>query len=97
MFAVLQRHATALRSIFNAYAASSLDGSDCDMDADEFRDVVFDCGLPTSSYGVEVMLGELSKANAGSGDSVLVFHEFVQQRFDPAIVLYPEWTTGGGI
>ena len=77
VFAVLQRHATALRSIFNAYAASSLDGSDCDMDADEFRDVAFDCGLPTSSYGVEVMLGEFSKANAGSGDSVLVFHEFL--------------------
>jgi hypothetical protein len=74
---VLAANLESLQSIFRAYAASSLEGSANDMDMEEFHDFVIDSKLLTESYGFEVITGSFTKANAGSNDKVLEFHEFI--------------------
>ena len=66
-----------LKSIFRAYAAGSLDGSATDMDMEEFHDFCIECDLPTQEYTFDTMQLHYSEANAGSGDKVLVLHEFL--------------------
>ena len=77
VYDVLSANLEALRSIFNAYAASGLEGSLTDMDMDEFHDFVIESDLITDQYGFDTMSGQFTKANAGSNDSVLELHEFL--------------------
>ena len=77
VFDVLSTNLEALRSIFNAYAASSLEGSATDMDMEEFHDFVIESDLVTDAYGFDTMSGQFVKANAGSNDDVLELHEFL--------------------
>jgi len=74
---VLAANLESLQSIFRAYAASSLDGSATDMDMEEFHDFVIESDLVTDMYGFDTMSGQFTKANAGSNDTVLEFHEFL--------------------
>ena len=77
IFDVLTQHLEALRSIFNAYSASSLEGASDTMDKEEFHDFVIEADLVTNMYGFDTMSGQFTKANAGSNDDVLEFHEFL--------------------
>merc|ERR1719164_153251 len=74
---VLAANLDSLQSIFRAYAASSLGGSQNEMDMEEFHDFVIESDLITDSYGFDTMSGQFTKANAGSNDTVLEFHEFL--------------------
>jgi len=47
------------------------------MDMEEFHDFVIEAGLVTDGYGFDSMSGQFTKANAGSNDTVLEFHEFL--------------------
>ena len=47
------------------------------MDMEEFHDFVIEAGLTTEKYGFDTMSGQFTKANAGSNDDVLEFHEFL--------------------
>jgi len=47
------------------------------MDMEEFHDFVIESDLVTDMYGFETMAGQFTKANAGSNDTVLEFHEFL--------------------
>jgi len=47
------------------------------MDMEEFHDFVIEADLTTDQYGFETMSGQFTKANAGSNDDVLEFHEFL--------------------
>ena len=47
IFDVLSQHLEALRSIFNAYSASSLEGASDSMDKEEFHDFVIESDLIT--------------------------------------------------
>jgi len=70
----------ALQSIFRAYAAGTAahDASAAqEMDMEEFHDFVIDANLLTDAYGFDVISGSFTKANAGSNDTVLEFHEFL--------------------
>ena len=75
--AVLHDKRAALASIFRAYSASSLLGSATDMDMEEFHDFVIEANLITDKYGFDTMVGQFTKANAGSNDDVLELHEFL--------------------
>jgi hypothetical protein len=77
VYEVLYANLEALRSIFRAYAASSLEGSANDMDMEEFHDFVIESDLITDQYGFDTMAGQFTKANAGSNDTVLELHEFL--------------------
>jgi len=77
VFDIISANLEALRSIFSAYAASSLEGPSTEMDMDEFHDFVIEADLVTDAYGFDTMSGQFTKANAGSNDSVLEFHEFL--------------------
>ena len=74
---VLAANLESLQSIFRAYAAASLGGSATEMDMEEFHDFVIESDLITDSYGFDTMSGQFTKANAGSNDTVLEFHEFL--------------------
>ena len=74
---VLAANLESLQSIFRAYAASSLGGSQNEMDMEEFHDFVIEADLITDQYGFDTMSGQFTKANAGSNDAVLEFHEFL--------------------
>merc|ERR1719171_236340 len=74
---VLAANLESLNSIFRAYAASSLGGSQNEMDMEEFHDFVIESDLITDAYGFDSMSGQFTKANAGSNDTVLEFHEFL--------------------
>merc|ERR1719181_1306558 len=73
---VLAANLESLQSIFRAYAAASLGGSATEMDMEEFHDFVIESDLITDAYGFDTMSGQFTKANAGSNDTVLEFHEF---------------------
>ena len=74
---VLAANLESLQSIFRAYAASSLEGSSTEIDMEEFHDFVIEADLITGEYGFDTMSGQFTKANAGSNDTVLEFHEFL--------------------
>ena len=74
---VLAANLESLPSIFRAYAAASMEGSATDMDMEEFHDFVIEADLVTGMYGFDSMTGQFTKANAGSNDTVLEFHEFL--------------------
>merc|ERR1719305_1562420 len=74
---VLAANLESLQSIFRAYAAGSLGGSANEMDMEEFHDFVIEADLITDQYGFDTMSGQFTKANAGSNDDVLEFHEFL--------------------
>ncbi len=74
---VLAVNLESLQSIFRAYAAASLGGSQSEMDMEEFHDFVIEADLITDMYGFDTMSGQFTKANAGSNDTVLEFHEFL--------------------
>ena len=76
---LLASNLEALQSIFRAYAASTPgDAADNqEMDMEEFHDFVIDSNLITDQYGFETISGSFTKANAGSNDKVLEFHEFI--------------------
>merc|ERR1719453_668066 len=74
---VLAANLESLQSIFRAYAAASLGGSQNEMDMEEFHDFVIESDLITDMYGFDTMSGQFTKANAGSNDTVLEFHEFL--------------------
>merc|ERR1719305_1121687 len=74
---VLAANLESLHSIFRAYAAASLGGSASEMDMEEFHDFVIESNLITDQYGFDTMSGQFTKANAGSNDDVLEFHEFL--------------------
>merc|ERR1719171_1939099 len=74
---VLAANLESLNSIFKAYAASSIEGSAQEMDMEEFHDFVIEANLITDQYGFDTMSGQFTKANAGSNDTVLEFHEFL--------------------
>jgi len=44
---------------------------------EEFHDFVIEANLITDQYGFDTMSGQFTKANAGSNDTVLEFHEFL--------------------
>jgi len=67
----------SLQSIFRAYSAASLEGDASTMDKEEFHDFVIESDLITDAYGFDTMSGQFTKANAGSNDDVLEFHEFL--------------------
>jgi len=75
VFDTLQTHMEPLRSIFNAYAASSFDGPATEMDMEEFHDFVIEADLITDMYGFDTMSGQATKS-AGS-DKCLTFSEFL--------------------
>merc|ERR1719487_2478269 len=58
-------------------AAAPLGGSATEMDMEEFHDFVIESDLITDAYGFDTMSGQFTKANAGSNDTVLEFHEFL--------------------
>ena len=66
-----------LRSIFAAYACSSLTGDADTMDMDELRDFVVETSLEVEGYGWNVMMRQYKEANVGSADDVLELHEFL--------------------
>ena len=74
---VLAANLESLQSIFRAYSASSAEGSSTEMDMEEFHDFVIESDLKTDMYGFDAMSGQFTKANAGSNDTVLEFHEFL--------------------
>ena len=45
------------------------------MDMEEFHDFVIEANLITDKYGFDTMVGQFTKANAGSNDDVLELHE----------------------
>ena len=77
IYDVLTQNLEQLKSIFAAYAASSLEGSATEMDMEEFHDFVIEADLVTGQYGFDTMSGQFTKANAGSNDDVLELHEFL--------------------
>ena len=77
MHDLLALNLVELTSVFNAYAAASLEGSATDMDMEEFHDFVIETNLITDVYGFDTMSGQFTKANAGSNDTVLELHEFL--------------------
>jgi len=74
---VLAANLESLQSIFRAYAASSPEGSATEMDMEEFHDFVIEADVKTQMYDFGAMSGQFTKANAGSNDTVLEFHEFL--------------------
>jgi len=74
---VLAANLESLQSIFKAYAAASIGGDASTMDMEEFHDFVIEANLQTDQYGFDTMSGQFTKANAGSNDTVLEFHEFL--------------------
>merc|ERR1719313_84363 len=74
---VLAANLESLQSIFRAYAAGTIGGSQSEMDMEEFHDFVIESDLITDSYGFDTMSGQFTKANAGSNDTVLELHEFL--------------------
>ena len=69
----------SLQSIFRAYAAATPGdaAANQEMDMEEFHDFVIDSNLITDMYGFDTISGSFTKANAGSNDKVLEFHEFL--------------------
>jgi hypothetical protein len=76
VFDMLFAQQDALGSIFRAYSASSLSGSNDGMEMVEFHDFVIETDLITDQYGFDTMKGQFHKANAGSDDNFLELHEF---------------------
>jgi len=70
-----------IASIFRGYCKSlgesSADEVSKTMDMEEFHDFVIEANLQTDQYGFDTMSGQFTKANAGSNDTVLEFHEFL--------------------
>ena len=76
VFDMLFAQQDVLGSIFRAYSASSLSGSNDGMEMVEFLDFVIETDLMTDQYGFDTMKGQFHKANAGSDDDFLELHEF---------------------